>query len=258
MATREEKINELRKRLGPDHEKDLEALLSKAEQTEKSAEQDGIPYALKTKKRMTDADDELEGENIPPVSGKKPAMSEAEAESESQEESEEDSDAEAIEDSAEEDVEAEAGDESEEEEDKELKDNPAIHEIQVGSMRLGEFANLVSEAMAAALDPYLAEQKELRGVVSKLQEKLTTTEKERDENLSIFEDFTKDMASMTKQIQELKAMVNELSGNAPAAVREGFIASQSEETVRKTKEAPAEAVTESYKDFFNFVTSHNP
>lgn len=231
MATDKSKIETLRSKLGPEHDSDIDEILKKAQEREKQGESSGIPFALKSKKRAADTSRDVEGD-IDDDEEKEPEMTDAE------------------------DDEPEEGGEEDDDEDGEEEKSRDY----VGDMTLAEFSSVVSEALAAAVDPYLHENKQLKQRIMKVEEALTVTTKERGETMDILEDLNKQIGKLESQLKEAKKSLEKLTSDAPANVR-GYVASEADDTVTTDKEKinrtpAADPAAKSFADFISFATSN--
>jgi hypothetical protein len=228
MATKEEKLQELRSRVGDDL---ADEILASADSTEKDASNLGLEFkeakTEKAKAKKAPADDaedpEEEGD-----------MGEEEAETTEEDASESDEDEVAEEDEEEGEPAPRFGKK------KEFEDQP------VGSLTMGEFAELVAGAMSTALQPYVEAIKEAQGEIETMKE---TVQK-------IVGTRTKETSALQARLEKAEKRLKELEGDMPSAMREGYKASEDEDTVVPEgspilKQAPA---ADPIGDFFtNFL-----
>lgn len=132
----------------------------------------------------------------------------------------------------------------------------------IGNMTMEEFADLLSDALANALEPYLAQQKEMGSTVKELQTSLLARTKEQDTSKDVIEKLVIRVQNAELALKEASRKVTELEGSAPKAVKEGFFASQSDETKLSKEQADAAMSKaglqqDDFGDFFKFAISNS-
>jgi hypothetical protein len=239
MKTREEKMKELRDKVGDDAL--VDELLASAGSTEKDAQKMGLAYK--------EVGDDTTEKAKKPAKGKaeEPPADEADSAASADDESAEDPEEEATETPEEEDAEdAEEPDETETPAAKKKKKE--FSEQTIGDMTMGGFAELVSGALAVALKPYLAAVKEMREDVDALKEHSNTaTTKERQ--------ATKEVSD---KLGAFEKRLGALEGEIPVALKEGYRASQDDNTVvqdgdERLKEANMPHADSGLAGFMNFL-----
>jgi hypothetical protein len=227
MATNKEKLAELKQKLGDDTLAD--EIIDGAEASEKTADESGAEFKEKT-----------EDEEIPEEKAKKKVFPPKKEEVDEPETDEEED----VDEEEEEDDEVDEEDDEVDEEDEEKEFNS------VGNMSHEQFAELVSGALTISLQPVLERMKELETSV----ETLNTESKEvKIKQVRRF----KESRALSVELEALKKRLKELEGEVPAALSEGYRASQSDDTVipdtdPRTKEAPH---ADPIGDFTKFLTT---
>lgn len=234
MPTRKEKIEELKSRVDPNL---VDELLSGAESTEDGADAAGIEskefVALKAKKKIMDQANQAD----------KMDEEEAEGEDESAEDPEEEAGETPEEENAEED-----------EEGYEPAPKGKKKEFEgIGNLSLEDFADLVSGALAASLDPYLAAVKEVGSAVEGLRTDVDTITARMGKRV-------KEARTLEARLTSIEKVLKELEGDMPSALKGGYEASKDTGTIitdeAKLKELGAGPQPDStFQDFYNFLKS---
>ena len=126
----------------------------------------------------------------------------------------------------------------------------------IGNMTMDEFGDLLADALATALAPYLRNIKEAKDQITSVRKELT--EFKEHQNTVSTKEVDKRMVSLEKSAREALRKIKELEGDIPAGAKP-YIASQSDDTIlsdeRQKEFAPP--APDPLSNFMNFVTGGN-